>query len=291
MAQQSVFPEEFGYYFSEGGFERIYRQTVKDFQLQMGLDTFVEAAHAFSQDAGDFKLKHSNQLEPGIKRYQWVDTDENRMITVAYSTDGEIIGIQFDVYEKYTSDREVSINAYRLPFEADWFVLWGGSDRFLNYHYPYAHQRYAYDFIRKSSGSAFDGDEASLEAYYAFGASVLAPRGGEVVKVVNDVVDNPPHTSNMSAPEGNHIIISHGYNEYSLLAHLRQHSITVEQGDTVETGTRIAQCGNSGASDTPHLHFHVMDGADPHTSQSIRIQFTEMREPRQGDTLKGRPGR
>lgn len=291
MAHQSVFPEEFGYYFSEGSFERIYRQTIKDFQLQMGLDAFVEAAGAFSQDAGDFNLKHSNQLEPGIKRYQWVNTKENRMITVAYNTDGEIIGIQFDTYEKFTSDRGMSINAYRLPFEGEWFVLWGGSDTFLNYHYPYAHQRYAYDFIRKSGGAAFDGDEGMLESYHAFGVQVVAPRGGEVIKVVNDIADNPPHNPDMTVPEGNHIIISHGYNEYSLLAHLRQHSITVAEGDMVETGMRIAQCGNSGASDTPHLHFHVMDGEDPYASESIRIQFTELREPRQGDTVKGRPGR
>ncbi|MFC3418633.1 peptidoglycan DD-metalloendopeptidase family protein [Salinicoccus hispanicus] len=291
MAQYSVFPEEFGYYFSEGSFERIYKQTIKDFQLQMGLDTFVEAAREFNHDSGDFNLKHSNQLEPGIKRYQWVNAEESRMITVAYNSSGEIIGIQFDNYEKFTSDRGTSINTYRLPFEGEWFVLWGGNDAFLNYHYPYAHQRYAYDFIRKSGGSAFDGDEGLLEVYHAFGAQVVTPRGGEVIRVVNDVEDNLPHYPNMTVPEGNHIIISHGYNEYSLLAHLRRNSITVAAGDTVEAGTRIAQCGNSGASDTPHLHFHVMDGKDPYASQSIRIQFAELREPRQGDTVKGRSGR
>ncbi|TVT27701.1 M23 family metallopeptidase [Salinicoccus cyprini] len=288
MAQKSVFPEEFGYYFSEGSFERIYNQTVQGFKLQMGIDTFVEAAREFNHDSGDFNLKHSNQLEPGIKRYQWVNTEETRMITVAYSSNGEIIGIQFDNYEKFTTDRGTSINTYRLPFEGEWFVLWGGNDAFLNYHYPYAHQRYAYDFIRKAGGTAFEGDVEMLEAYHAFGSEVVAPRSGEVVKVVNDVEDNLPGYPNMTVPEGNHIIISHGYGEYSLLAHLRKNSITVAEGDTVKTGARIAQCGNSGASDTPHLHFHVMDSRDPYSSRSIRIQFAELREPRQGDTVKGR---
>ena len=133
----------------------------------------------------------------------------------------------------------MTINTYRLPFEGEWFVLWGGNDAFLNYHYPYEHQRYAYDFIRKVDGAAHGGDEEMLEAYHAFGASVVAPRGGEVVKVVDDIEDNMPHYPNMSVPEGNHIIISHGYNEYSLLAHLRKHSITVKEGDTVETGSAL----------------------------------------------------
>ena len=106
MAQESVFPEEFGYHFSNGNFERIYRQTVQDFQLQMGVDAFREAAADFGRDAGSFNLKHSNQLEPGIKRYQWVNAGDDRMITVAYNSEREIIGIQFDVYERFTSDRK-----------------------------------------------------------------------------------------------------------------------------------------------------------------------------------------
>lgn len=290
MAQDRVFPEEFGYHFSNGNFEQVYRQTVQDFQLQMDMETFREAAADFSRNAGSFELKHSNQLEPGIRRYQWVDTGNAKMITVAYNRGGDIIGIQFDIYEQFTSDREVTINTYRLPFEGEWFVLWGGNDAFLNYHYPYEHQRYAYDFIRKVDGSAFEGDAEMLESYHAFGSGIVAPRGGEVVKVVDDMEDNLPHYPNMSAPEGNHIIISHGYNEYSLLAHLRKHSVTVKAGDTIEAGERIAQCGNSGASDTPHLHFHVMDGADPYTSRSIRIQFSPSGEPRQGDRVWGRSG-
>lgn len=93
---------------------------------------------------------------------------------------------------------------------------------------------------------------------------------------------------NLEAPEGNAIIIEHANSEYSLVAHLRNNSILVEVGDTVETGEMIAQCGNSGASDMPHLHFHVMNGIEPHESDSVRIQFASGREPVQGDTVRGR---
>ncbi|MFB9860978.1 M23 family metallopeptidase [Salinicoccus siamensis] len=280
-------PEAFGNHFSEGDFEAIYSRTAAAFQNQMDLDTFVAAAKEF-QDGRQFTLNLQNSLEPGIRRYQWLDEAKERMITVAFDGDEIIIGIQFDVYEKYGTDRELSINAYHLPFESEWFVLWGGNDLFLNYHYPYAHQRYAYDFIRKKEERSHSDDEGKNEAYHAFGSAVTAPRSGTVIHVTDGVADNLPGRPDMSKPEGNYIILSHEHDEYTMLAHLRKHSISVKEGDHVETGERLAQCGNSGASDTPHLHFHVMDQADPNRANAIRIQFADGQEPRQGETVKGR---
>ncbi|WP_020007964.1 M23 family metallopeptidase [Salinicoccus albus] len=288
MVEGRIFPEEFGYHFSQENFEQIYLQTVNDFRLSMGVDDFINAAQNFNEGTGAFRLKRTNSLEPGIKRYQWVDDESGRMIITAFNSEGEIIGIQFDIHESFNSDREITINSYRMPFTGEWFVLWGGNDSFLNYHYPHPHQRYAYDFIRKSAGRAFDGDEYNLASYHAFGSDVVAPRKGKVVHVIKSVEDNKPHSMNMVSPEGNCIIIAHGYNEYSMLAHLREHSISVETGEEIAAGQMIGQCGNSGASDTPHLHFHVMNGEDPYESDSIRIQFADTREPRQGDTIKGR---
>ncbi len=288
MAQDRIYPEEFGFHFSRGNFEQIYRTTVKDFRLSMGEDEFVNSAENFNEGAGAFSLKRSNQLEPGIKRYQWVAEESGRMIITAFNNTGEIIGIQFDIHETFDTDREVTINSYRMPFTGEWFVLWGGADSFLNYHYSHKHQRYAYDFIIKKDGSAWSGDPADLLSYHAFGEEVVAPRAGKVVHVIKDVEDNEPHQMNMVSPEGNCIILEHGYNEYTMLAHLREHSITVQVGEEVEWGHKLAQCGNSGASDTPHLHFHVMNGPEPYEADSIRIQFAEGREPKQGDTVKGR---
>ena len=140
MVKESVFPEEFGYHFSEGNFKRIYDQAIKDFRLSMGEDEFTAAAAEFNDGAGPFSLKRINQLEPGIKRYQWVAEESGRMLVTAFNNEGEIMGIQFDIYEKFDTDRESTINSYRLPFTGEWFVLWGGADSFLNYHYPHKHQ-------------------------------------------------------------------------------------------------------------------------------------------------------
>lgn len=67
---------------------------------------------------------------------------------------------------------------------------------------------------------------------------------------------------NESQPAGNYVILEHSNKEYSLLAHFKQHSIMVNEGDIVKQGQNIGLCGNSGNSSEPHIHFQVMDSPD-----------------------------
>jgi len=43
------------------------------------------------------------------------------------------------------------------------------------------------------------------------------------------------------------------------LVHLRRGSVRVRPGDRVAAGPLLAECGNSGNSSEPHLHFQLMD--------------------------------
>lgn len=58
---------------------------------------------------------------------------------------------------------------------------------------------------------------------------------------------------------GNHVVIDMGGGVYAAYAHLRRGSIRVGKGQRVTAGERIAECGNSGNSSEPHLHFQLMD--------------------------------
>ncbi len=46
---------------------------------------------------------------------------------------------------------------------------------------------------------------------------------------------------------------------YAAFAHLKRGSITVRKGQRVAAGELFAECGNSGNSSEPHLHFQLMD--------------------------------
>ena len=71
-----------------------------------------------------------------------------------------------------------------------------------------------------------------------------------------------------SAP-GNYIIIDLGNGYFSFYAHLQPHSIRVKKGDRVSRGQVIALLGNSGNSDSPHLHFHITDGNSPLGAEGV----------------------
>ena len=56
---------------------------------------------------------------------------------------------------------------------------------------------------------------------------------------------------------GNHIYLRLDESEtYLILAHLKQGSIKVKEGQHVNEGEFLAQVGNSGSSSEPHLHIH-----------------------------------
>ncbi len=58
---------------------------------------------------------------------------------------------------------------------------------------------------------------------------------------------------------GNHVILDLGDGVYAALAHLKRGSIRVRPGDRVRAGQQIAECGNSGNTSEPHVHFQLMD--------------------------------
>ncbi|MBL8924458.1 MAG: M23 family metallopeptidase [Myxococcaceae bacterium] len=161
----------------------------------------------------------------------------------------------------------------RLPFDGQWFVLWGGRKYDDNRHTPVPDMRYAMDvFIVKGPGT-FTAQGLRNEDYYAWGQPLFAPGDGVVLSVVNDTPDNEPNRPRPGVLYGNSVVIDHGGGEFSLLGHLQKGSVVVKPGDHVSAGQLIARCGNSGMSTEPHLHYQLMDDADWKKAQGLPAQF------------------
>lgn len=94
--------------------------------------------------------------------------------------------------------------------------------------------------------------------YPIFGEKVFCPIDGTVIKVVNDIDDNIPHSGNYPYSTGNTIVIKKG-NYYLLLGHLKKNSAKVREGDIVKSNDLLGLAGNSGWTERPHLHMQLIE--------------------------------
>lgn len=168
---------------------------------------------------------------------------------------------------------------YSLPFHGRWVAVNGGAVQETSHSWEVPTQRYAYDFIiLDEHGKSCRGDETSPSAFYCYGQDILAPADGKIAEVGNghpDSVITPERSVSCVAKDirGNYILIQHSEKEYSVLAHLKPGSIVVSEGDLIRRGEKIAECGNSGNSTEPHLHFHLQAGRSFYSSPGIPVEF------------------
>lgn len=74
---------------------------------------------------------------------------------------------------------------------------------------------------------------------------------------------------------GNHVMIRTKQGPIVFLAHLRNQSIAVAEGQAVRQGEMIGMVGNSGNSTMPHLHLNLFDQMkDPFTAKLLPFVFT-----------------
>ncbi len=148
----------------------------------------------------------------------------------------------------------------------------------------WAAERFAIDYVQLSpNGTLFSGNRAAPESYPYFGAAIHAVADGPVVAVLDGLPEQVAGKSPTGLPldqyGGNHVVqdISGGGTEkrYAFYAHLQTGSVKVKPGDRLSTGQVIANLGNSGNTDAPHLHFHVMSTPDPLRSNGLPFVFKD----------------
>ncbi|OCS86666.1 M23 family metallopeptidase [Caryophanon tenue] len=275
--------------FKSGDFGVIYDHTSEEFQQLVSRSAFETLCREFNDGVRYFELFLQSPFGTA-EQLVWLDNNGRRAIQLLHEN-GVIISFALKPFVQYASDKTYTKNRYELPICDDWYVFWGGTNVFENYHYEYENQRYAYDLVRRQNNSTYSSNSQLNEHYYAFGTRVVAPLHGKVVKVVDGIADNVPGDMNTAHPAGNYVVLKHSHGEYSFLAHFQQHSIVVKEGDTVKQGQILGKCGNSGNSSEAHIHFHVMDGPVWEKAKSIRIQFEDNVAPTQGDVVTAPPPR
>ena len=210
----------------------------------------------------------------------------------------------------------------------DWMAVTTPAHRVPSHGTDMLGQRYAYDFLKVDRRSGVHFHPASTlrgelfggatRESYAWGASIHAPFDAEVLHAVDGMLERQwIHPARELAhqvknavtftPEklpsilGNHVILKavgvagdDDGDVYAALVHMAPGSVAVADGQRVSTGDLLGRVGHTGNSTSPHLHFQLMDSADPMTAQGIACAFRAYEVERDGawvPVVDGIPGR
>ena len=187
------------------------------------------------------------------------------------------------------------------PLDGEW--------KFLR---PPGHHPCAFDFVqtdhkRKSFHDAdsiqFLTGRIASDRYYCWNRPVFAPVDGKVIRAADGWKDHGytnvwktirlwynatfkfrPREENgrldIRPNAGNHVMIQAKAGYIVFLAHLRNRSLVVTEGDEVRQGDVIGMVGSSGNSTMPHLHINLFDQMEnPFKAEVLPFVFSSYETP------------
>lgn len=141
----------------------------------------------------------------------------------------------------------------------NFYVMQGGGNPITNYfHSLNPSEGLALDLVKLNRlGARAGANGGGLKDYFIYGAPVVSPCDGTVLRAENGVADHPAKILDLYNPPGNYVLLKcAGYKV--LLAHLMNGSVRVKEEDEVKKGAALGNVGNSGNSIEPHLHIHAI---------------------------------
>lgn len=197
----------------------------------------------------------------------------------------------------------------QAPIRGRWLAINSPATRVPSHGIQVYGQAYAIDVVHEP-----EGEERPKFGWWplarrptdfpGFGQPVFGAAGGVVVRVHGRERDHWSRNSWLAMPYflvegirevtgpsrvlGNHIVVDHGDGTYAAYAHLQRRSLRVTEGQRVEVGDHIADCGNSGNSTEPHLHFQLMDHRSVLVAAGLPVRF-DWFETRDGEAQTGMP--
>jgi murein DD-endopeptidase MepM/ murein hydrolase activator NlpD len=107
-------------------------------------------------------------------------------------------------------------------------------------------------------------NQYAVDIVMPIGTPVLAARAGRVMDMEDDFHGAAQQERYLT--RANHVRILHDDGTMAVYAHLQANSLRVREGARVRRGQWIANSGNTGYSNGPHLHFVIQlnSGVSPH---------------------------
>jgi murein DD-endopeptidase MepM/ murein hydrolase activator NlpD len=261
--------------YNQNNYEMIFRTFSTEMQNALPLDAMKTFFSNLKSQAGNILKWELVKKEQTNLSYKTTFEKKEFLVNLSINSSSKISGLWIKPFIENTLPIiERNISKLILPFTGEWYVVWGGDTLDLNYHIENKAQKNAFDFVViNETGKTYKTDGLTNEDYYAFGKKIIAPCDGEVVSVVDGIKDNKPGKFNRYYVPGNTVIIKTIHNEYILLCHFKQNSIRVKEKQLVKKGETLGDCGNSGNSSEPHLHFHLQNMEEMTEATGVKCYF------------------
>ena len=234
-------------------------------------------------------------VDPGVATGAALPTSLRHQVKVTFaSAPNPLVPAELTEDVAATSVRALPAPTITSPLDGkNWFDANGCCDEVtahrgaanpINGQFFFA-ERFAIDWVQVNGERRLTtGDVTQLSSYPYYGAPVHAVSDGTIVAVSDVLQDqvpgsNPPEGSlTLDQYGGNYVVerfIQNGHTYYAFYAHLKPGSAKpkVTVGQPVQAGDLVGELGNSGNTDAPHLHFHVMDSPDPLAGDGLPFQF------------------
>jgi len=270
--------DSFEIYYNTENYQALFGLFSPEMAKALPLDKTEEFLTGLHAQAGAISSRNFARYEASYAVYKTQFEKALLSLNISVDTKGKINGLFIKPFiDKSFPKPARNSSTLSLPFAGEWTIIWGGDTKEQNYHVESEAQKNAFDIvITDATGKSYKGDGARNEDYYAFGKELLAPCDAEVVLAVDGIKDNIPGTMNPIYNPGNTVLLKTAKNEYILLAHFKQFSILVKQGQKVKQGQVLGLCGNSGNSTEPHLHFHLQNTEDMTIATGIKCYFENL---------------
>ena len=189
-----------------------------------------------------------------------------------------------------------------FPLDGEWWVPTTPGTKIPSHGTDMLGQRYAYDFAMvdwaknkkpyKGSNWRYYLLGMPLSQWHGWGQNIYAPCDGKIivakdglrerqrlhilpdlfVVVIKNGLFFDSKKCDLHRIAGNHIVMQTD-NAYAFFAHFQTGSICVTEGQEIKSGELLGRLGHSGNSTAPHLHFHLMDSADPLIGKGVPCAF------------------
>ena len=131
-----------------------------------------------------------------------------------------------------------------------------------------APERFAIDWVQIGKDrKMFSGDGARLTDFAYYGDPIHSVADGVVVNSWNESDEQVPLKPAVglvpASIGGNMLVVDIGGGAFAFYAHFQRDSLKAKIGNRVTKGQVLGLLGNTGNTDAPHLHFHLMDGPVP----------------------------